>query len=314
MKIIATGASGFIGRRLLDKLRSNGHQVTQLVRNTAHGGAGQAAGDQAAGDRAAGDQAGGDQAQWDPARSEFDVGLLDGADAVINLSGAGVGDKRWNSRYREVIRSSRVVPTRLLAEGCAAAGVPVLLNASGIGYYGPRGDEPIDETAHAGTSFLAGVCVDWENAAAPARAAGVRVVHLRNGLVLGHEAGILPKLALVTKLFAGGRLGSGRQFYPWISATDEIDGIVHLLTADISGAVNLSGPKPVTNAEFTKELGQALHRPTPWVVPKFALQLAVGGFADEIIAGQNAVPRRLIESGFVFSHATLAEALRSEIR
>ncbi len=292
MDIIAAGASGFIGERLLDQLRSDGHRITQLVRS--------------APERES-------QARWDPDRGDLDIGLLTGADAVVNLCGVGVGDKRWTPAYRDLIRTSRVRPTALLAKGCADAGVPTLVNASAVGYYGPRGDEVIDESAHAGTSFLAGVCVDWEKATGPADEAGVRVVHLRTGLVLGAHGGLLPQLTLLTKLFAGGKLGSGHQYQPWISLTDEIAAIRYLLTSDIAGPVNLTAPHPVTNADLTKELGRQLRRPTPWIVPKFALQIVVGDFAGEIVAGQNAIPRVLTESGFVFRHPTLAEALRAEM-
>jgi uncharacterized protein (TIGR01777 family) len=292
MHIVAAGASGFLGKRLLDKLHTEGHSVTQLVRSA---------------------PAGVHQALWDPDKDELDRAVLEGADAVVNLCGVGVGDKRWTPAYKALIRSSRVRPTDLLARAGAEVGVPVLVNASGIGYYGPRGDEEIDETAKAGTSFLAGVCVDWENATKPADDAGVRVVHLRTGLVLGKEGGLLPKLNLLTKLLAGGKLGSGRQYFPWISATDEIDGILHLITSDVSGPANMSGPNPVTNAAFTKALGHELHRPTPWTVPQFALQIAVGDFSEEIVGGQNAVPRVLAKSGYVFAHPTLPAALRSEL-
>jgi len=292
MKIIAAGASGFVGSRLLTRLRADGHEVVQLVRRTPKNTA---------------------EASWDPDAGALDLALLDGVDAVVNLCGAGVGDKRWNSRYREVIRTSRVRPTELLAGAAARTGVPVLVNASAVGYYGPTGNEVVDESAHAGTTFLAGVCVDWEKATTKAQDAGVRVVNLRTGLVLGREGGLLPKLSLITRLFAGGRLGSGRQYYPWISATDEIDAIRHLLITEVQGPANLTAPHPVTNAEFTRELGRALHRPTPWVVPTFALRLAVGDFAQEIVTGQNAVPTVLADSGFAFRHPTLAEALSSEI-
>lgn len=292
MHIIAAGASGFLGTRLLARLRADGHRVTQLVRSSPTGA---------------------DQSFWNPDNAELDNAVLDGADAIVNLCGVGVGDKRWTPAYRNLIRTSRVRPTELLANASVQAGVPVLINASAVGYYGPRGDEEIDETAPAGASFLAGVCVDWENATRSAEEAGVRVVHLRTGLVLGKEGGLLPKLTLLTRLMAGGKLGSGKQYFPWISATDEVGGIRHLLASDVSGAVNVSGPTPVTNAEFTRTLGRALHRPTPWIVPKFALQLAVGDFAEEIVSGQNAVPRVLTESGYVFAHPILEAALRSEL-
>ena len=315
MKIVVAGASGFLGGRLLAKLRSADHEIIRLVRGatgtrpTPEHPPGQTVGPAPDARQSARET----EVRWDPDHDELDVEKLRGADAVINLCGVGVGDRRWTSQYKDLIRSSRVRSTGLLAKACVQVDVPILINASGIGYYGSRGNEPIDESAHAGTSFLAGVCVAWEEATAPADRAGVRVVHLRTGLVLGHEGGLLPRLVLLTKLFAGGKLSSGRQYFPWISATDEIDGIVHLLTADVAGPVNMSGPAPVTNAEFTKDLGRALHRPTPWTVPKVALQLVLGGFAEEVVSGQNALPTALLESGFIFSHATLPEALRSEI-
>lgn len=293
MHIIAAGASGFLGTRLRKELQAGGHRVTQLVR---------------------GAPSASDQVRWDPDGGKLDAEVLAGADAVINLCGVGVGDKRWTPAYKELIRTSRVRPTALLAKACVDAGVPVLVNASAVGYYGPRGDEKIDETAHAGTSFLAGVCVDWENATAAATDGGVRVASIRTGLVLGREGGLLPKLGLLTKLFANGRLGSGRQYYPWISATDEIDAMTFLLTADVAGPVNLTAPAPVTNAEFTRELGRALHRPTPWVVPKFVLSTVLGEFAGEVTTGQNAVPTALLDAGYAFRHPTLAEALQSELR
>ena len=292
MHIIAAGASGFLGSRLLTELRAGDHRVTQLVRHA---------------------PAGPDQVRWDPDGGKLGTAVLSDADAVINLCGAGVGDKRWTPAYKELIRTSRVRPTELLAKTCAEAGVGVLVNASAVGYYGPRGDERIDETAHAGTSFLAGVCVDWENATAAAKDGGVRVVSIRTGLVLGRAGGLLPKLSLLTRLFANGRLGSGRQFYPWISVTDEINAISFLLTADVTGPVNLTAPTPVTNAEFTRELGRALHRPTPWVVPKFVLSAVLGEFAGEVTSGQNAVPTALLDAGYTFSHPTLAEALNTEL-
>jgi len=292
MHIIAAGVSGFLGQRLISKLTSDGHRVTQLVRRTPQGP---------------------DQQRWDPDTGALDPAVLTGADAVVNLCGVGVGDRRWNADYRTLIRTSRINPTKLLAASCVTAGVPVLLNASGVGFYGSTGSERIEETHRSGASFLAGVCVDWEAATGAAEAAGIRVVHLRTGLVLGREAGLLPKLALITKLFAGGKLGSGRQYYPWISATDEISAMVHVLTTDVRGGVNLTGPEPVTNAEFVKTLGSQLHRPTPWPVPTFALQIVVGDFAQEITGGQRAIPKVLTDSGFVFTHSTLTAALQSEL-
>ncbi len=189
----------------------------------------------------------------------------------------------------------------------------MLVNASGIGYYGDRGEEPVDESTGSGDTFLAGLCRDWEAATAPARGGGTRVAICRSGLVLGKDGGLVPRLGLVIKLFAGGRLGSGKQYFPWVSATDEIDAMLHLLTADVEGPVNIVAPEQVTNAQFTKEFGRHLHRPTPWWVPGFALHTVLGEFAEELLGGQRAVPGALDASGFVFTHPRLAEALTAEL-
>ena len=292
MKIVVAGASGFIGTRLVAALRPTEHQVVQLVRRAPTGP---------------------DQVQWNPDSGQLDRSVLEDAGAVVNLCGAGAGDKRWNDAYRRLIVTSRVRPTELLAQACADAGTPALINGSAIGFYGHRGDETVDESSGSGSDFFAGVCRDWEAATVAADESGTRVVHLRTGLVLGHEGGLLPKLLLVTKLFAGGRLGSGKQYYSWISAVDAIAAIQYLLTADLAGPVNLTAPNPVRNAEFVREIGRAAHRPTPWIVPEFAIDLVVGGFAGEIVNGQRVVPTVLEKSGFTFTHPTLPEALRSEI-
>lgn len=292
MRIVTAGVSGFIGSQLLPALRAAGHQVQTLVRRTASGP---------------------DEISWDPDSGRLGNAVLDGADAVINLCGVGVGDRRWTPAYQELIRTSRVHPTELLAQGCAVAGVPVLLNASAVGIYGDGGDQPVDETSPPGSSFLAGVCVDWEAATEAARSGGVRVVNLRSGLVLGRAGGLLPRLALMTKLLVGGRLGSGQQYFPWISIADEVRAIGFLLSADVRGPVNLVAPTPVTNAEFTAALGSVLRRPTPWVVPAFALKAALGGFAVEVLGGQRAVPAALTSADFDFSHRELAGALHAEL-
>jgi uncharacterized protein (TIGR01777 family) len=284
--------SGFLGTRLTAELTSAGHQVTRLVRS---------------------DPRGPDESRWNPHSGDLDSSVFDGADAVINLCGAGVADHRWTNDYKYLLTSSRVNPTRLLASECARLGIPVLLNASGIGYYGPHGMEIVTEEDPAGDTFLAGLCVQWEAATGVAGGAGVRVVNLRTGLVLGKEGLLLPRLTLLTRLMLGGRLGSGKQYYPWISATDEIAAMIHLLTAPVHGPVNLTGPYPVTNEEFTKELGRALGRPTPWIIPGVALHIVLGEFADEVLTGQRALPVKLHDSGFEFSHRTLAEALAAEL-
>jgi len=292
MRIVAAGVSGFLGTRLTVALADAGHQVTRLVRS---GPPGQG------------------ESRWDPHTGQVDSAVFDGADAVVNLCGVGVGDHRWTEDYKRLLRSSRVNPTRLLATECARLGVPVLVNASGVGYYGPHGPEIVTERSPAGETFLAGVCVDWERATDPARDAEVRVVNLRSGLVLGKDGGLLPKLTLLTQLLLGGTLGSGRQFFPWVSATDEIRAMLHVLADPVDGPVNVCGPYPVTNAEFTRELGRALHRPAPWFVPGFALRIVLGEFAEEILAGQRALPVALHESGFEFTYRTLPEALAGEL-
>jgi uncharacterized protein (TIGR01777 family) len=292
MRIVAAGVSGFLGTRLTAALTDAGHQVTRLVRSGPPGRG---------------------ESRWDPDTGQVDSAVFDGADAVVNLCGVGVGDHRWTEDYKRLLRSSRVNPTRLLATECARLGVPVLVNASGVDYYADRGPEIVTERGLPADTFLGRVCQDWEAATADARAADVRVVNVRSGLVLGREGGLLPKMSLVTRLLLGGRLGSGDQYWPWISVTDEIRAIVHLLTEPVNGPVNLTGPYPVTNAEFTRELGRALGRPTPWIVPGFALRIVLGQFAEAITAGRRAVPVALHESGFEFTYRTLPEALAGEL-
>ena len=293
MRIVLAGASGFIGTRLESVLTAGAHAVTRLVRRPPEGP---------------------DEVRWDPDSEILDRSVLDGADAVINLCGVGVGDRRWTNSYKRLILTSRVNPTRLLAEVCAERRVPVLVNASAVGYYGDTGERHVDETDPPGTSFLAGVCVAWEDATDAARAGGTRVAMMRSGLVLGADGGLVPRLRRVIDLYAGGRLGAGTQYFPWISATDEVNAIVHALTHDdVAGPVNPVAPGLVTNAEFTKALGRHLGRPTPWWVPSIALHVVLGEFADELVAGQGAEPEVLNRSGFTFEHPTLDEALTAEL-
>jgi len=292
MKIVAAGVSGFLGTRLTAALTDAGHQVTRLVRS---------------------DPRGPSESRWNPHSGDLDTSVFDGADAVINLCGAGVEDHRWTNDYKYLLISSRVNPTRLLAAECARLGIPVLINASAVGFYGAHGTEIVTEADPAGDTFLSQVCVQWEAASAVARDADVRVVNLRTGLVLGKHGGLLPKVTLLTRLMLGGTLGSGKQYFPWISVTDEIAAMIHLLTAPVHGPVNLTAPYPVTNEEFTKELGRALGRPTPWIIPGFAMNLVLGEFAGEVLAGQRALPIKLHESGFEFRHRTLPEALAAEL-
>ncbi|MET9489951.1 TIGR01777 family oxidoreductase [Nocardia sp. NPDC006630] len=295
MKVVVAGSSGLIGTALVAALRRDGHEVTRLVRRPANAR---------------------DEFRWDPASADLDERALRGADAVVNLCGAGIGRRRWNGSYKQELRDSRIVPTDVLASAAAAAGVRTLVNASGVHYYGgDSGDRIVTETSPAGTGFLAGLCRDWEAAARPAADAGVRTILLRSAVVLARHGGMLGMLYPLYFLGLGGRLGSGRQYVPWISLDDEVGAILFALTDDsLSGPVNMVGPAPVTNAEFTRALGRALHRPTPLMVPAFALRMTVGEFADEgILHGPRAIPTALEDAGYAFQHPTIGAALAATV-
>jgi uncharacterized protein (TIGR01777 family) len=299
LKIAVTGASGMIGGALLPALREHGHEVLTLVRRTP---------------RTA------DEHRWDPQHRRIAPGLLADVDAVINLAGAPIRPRPFTSGYKARLLTSRLDATTTISEAMAAAAAAdpdrrrVLLSASAVGFYGDTGSRVVTETDPAGSDFLAQLCARWEAATAPAEAAGVRVVHLRSGLVLGRSAMLVQVLGTVFRLGLGGRMGNGKQYWPWISLADEIGAMDHLLTADVSGPVNLTGPAPVTNAEFTAELGRQLHRPTVLPVPAFALKLALGEFGrSSVVGGQRALPTRLQESGYRFTHTDLPSALRASL-
>ena len=286
MRVGITGASGLIGSALAPALTGAGHQVVRFVRHA---------------------PAGPEERQWD-ARTLAPHAVQD-LDAVVHLSGAGVGDERWTPAYQATILESRVASTRAVAAAVQQAGVPVLLSGSAIGYYGDT-QAAVDEHAPPGDSFLADVCVQWERATEAAEQTA-RVVHLRTGIVQAKQGGALGKQLLLFKAGLGAPLGSGRQWVSWISLRDEVGAILHLLTADVRGAVNLTGPEPVTNREFTKALGRAVHRPTlPIGVPAPVLRAALGGFAGEVLGGQRVMPRALQDSGYAFLDPTVDEALR----
>lgn len=293
MRIVVAGASGFLGHHLVRALVGRGDTVTTLVRRAPD---------------APGQQA------WNPATGILPAAALDGAEAVINLCGAGVGDRRWTPARKAELHASRIEPTSLLATACIRHGVPTLINASAVGFYGDRGDEVVTEFTGRGDGFLAQLCADWEDATAVASEAGVRVVRLRTGLVLGPDGGMLPRLSLLTKAMLGGRLGSGHQWWPWISVADYTAAVLFLTTSAAQGPVNMTAPNPVTNATFTAQLAAAVHRPAPWVIPAFALRAALGGFAGEILGGQRALPQALTAAGFTFLHPELTTALRAFAR
>jgi uncharacterized protein (TIGR01777 family) len=295
MRVAVTGASGLIGSALVAHLRGSGHDVVRFVRSTP---------------KAA------DERPWDPSSRSLDPTSLDDVDAVVHLAGAGVADKRWTPAYKDVILRSRVDGTTAVAEAIAKSRHPkVLLSASAVGWYGDTGDRITDETGPTGDGFLAEVCREWEAATWPAEASA-RVAHLRTGYVLAKDALGLQKQVRVAKLGLGAPLGSGRQWTSWITLYDEVRAIAHLLTADVTGPVNLVGPQPATNRALTEAINRTVHRPTfPVPVPGFALKTAPGPFAEEgVLIGQRLIPAVLERSGFTFTHTDLDAALAAVLK
>lgn len=295
MKIMITGSTGLVGTALIPLLEKEGHQVSPLVRGKPHNGT--------------------SEIEWDPDQNSVtNKDALEGHDAAIHLAGESVAEGRWTPEKKQRIRESRAQGTRLLAATLAQLERPprVLASASAIGFYGDRGDESLDETSAPGTGFLADVCREWEAATTPAEAAGIRVVHLRFGVVLSGQGGALAKLLLPFKLGAGGKLGSGEQWISWVTIDDAIKAIYQVIGADdMKGAVNIVAPNPVTNEELTKTLGHLLKRPTVLSVPAFAARLAFGEMADAtLLASQRVLPLQLKQRSFEFQHPQLDVALR----
>ncbi|HVS67080.1 MAG TPA: TIGR01777 family oxidoreductase [Mycobacteriales bacterium] len=292
MEIVVSGASGLIGSALVPALREDGHTVRRLVRRAPKVA---------------------DEVRWDPAKHEIDDSVIAGADAVINLNGVGIGDRRWTESHKKAALDSRVDSTTTIADAISRnpGSGKVLVNGSAVGWYGDRGDDVLAESEPCGEGFLADVVRQWEAATAPAEAAGARVVRLRTGIVLSPEGGALGRMLPIFRLGLGGKLGSGKQWFPWIAMADEIGAIKFALTNDtVAGALNLSAPNPVTNAAFTKALGRAIHRPALATVPPFALRAAFGGFADEgLLVSQRAVPNALQAAGYEFADPDLDAAL-----
>src|SRR5580692_5679700 len=310
MKVAVTGSSGLIGRALTARLRADGHQVVRLVRRPPRGG------EAAATDKAV------SEVRWDPRAADAGDPPLAGVDAVVHLAGAGVGDHRWTAAYKAEIRASRVLATRALASALAAAQPRphAFIVASAIGWYGDTGGHEVTEAAPAGTAFLSRVVHDWEAAADPARDAGIRVAHLRSGLVLGAGGGVLGRLALPARLGVLPRFGDGRQVMSWISLTDEVRAIRFLLdgsgASDRSGPYNLTAPNPVTNSELTSALLAAYRRPDfSWLrVPAPVLKLGLGEMSAELLTSARVLPRRLLEAGFEFDYPIVSAALAAELK
>ena len=287
-RIVITGGTGFLGSALSASLSERGDEVVVLTRGSGTD-------------------------QWDPAAGKLDPALLAGADAVVNFSGAGIGDKRWTEERKRLILDSRVQSTGLLATTMAEMATPpdVFVSASAVGYYGDTGDVIADENSPPGDDFQAGVCVAWEHAAQPAADAGVRVVHPRIGIVLADGEGGLGRMAPLFKLGVGGRLGDGSQWWSWITLRDEVRALEFLIDGNLAGPVNVAAPNPVTNADLTKAIGHALGRPTIVPVPKFALDIRLGkelaaslGYGSVRVA-----PAKLLAAGFTWTSETIDVAL-----
>jgi uncharacterized protein (TIGR01777 family) len=297
MRIIITGGTGQIGRALTASLAKDGHEVIVLSRNPA------AVTNLPKGARAE---------KWDGKTAQGWGQLADGAGAIVNLAGATIS-KRWSEPYKQEILNSRLQAGQaVLAAIRAAAKKPgVLIQSSAVGYYGPRGSEEITEEAKAGSDFLAKTCVAWEASTAEVESLGVRRVIIRTGVVLDKTGGALPQMMLPVKLFIGGPLGGGRQYFPWIHLADEVAAIRFLIdNPTASGVYNLSAPNPQTNAEFTKVLGKVLGRPAFMPTPGFALKLLFGEMATLLLDGQRQLPKRLLAAGFKFTYSDAASALQ----
>ena len=297
MDIAVTGASGLIGTKLVARLKGDGHRVVPMVRTPPRPGT--------------------DAIVWDPAAGTIDADSLEGFDAVIHLAGEGIANKRWTAEQKRRILNSRVDGTTLLSVTLAGLNRPpsVLLSGSAIGFYGDQGDTELTEQSPHGDIFLADVCRAWEAATAVAEQAGIRVAHLRTGIVLDPDGGALGKTLGLFKLGVGGRLGSGRQWWSWIGADDEVGAIAFLLNHDISGPVNLTAPEPVTNADYTKVLGKVLHRPTVFPVPSFGPKILLGSeLADQLLfTSARVIPKVLLDAGYEFVSPDLDDALRKAL-
>jgi uncharacterized protein len=291
--VAITGATGLIGTALVEFLRKNGHTVKRVVRKNPTG----------------------DDILWDPSAGTIEAAKLEGCDAIVHLAGRGIGESKWTEAHKKGVRDSRIQGTTLLSKTIASMDRKPFVFACGsaVGFYGNRNDEQISESSAKGTGFLSDLVADWEACTADASAAGVRVVHMRTGIVMSTRGGALQQQILPFKLALGGRLGNGKQYLPWISITDQVRAIMHIIdTPELTGAVNISAPTPVTNAEFTKALGSAVKRPTLLPIPLFPLKLKFGSqmVQEMLLDGNRVVPTKLLQSGFEFKHPLLADALR----
>ncbi len=295
MRVGVTGASGLIGSALVPVLKDRGHDVVRLVRRAPSAP---------------------DEIRWDPETGEVDLAALNGVEGIIHLAGAGVGDKRWTPAYKRMILLSRVNGTDTIARAMAHLEPKprVLVSGSAIGYYGDTGDREVTETSPQGAGFLADVVAQWEAAAAPAQDAGIRVAFARTGLVVSDQGGAWKRLLPIFRLGLGGKIGSGHQYWSFISLRDEVNALITLLEDEAySGPVNLTAPAPVTNAEVTAAMGRVLGRPTVLPVPAFALKIALGEFSDDVLGSQRVIPTVLERQDFAWSDPSIDEAIRATL-
>jgi len=294
VKIAVSGASGLLGSELVPAFRERGHEVVRLVRREALNP---------------------DEVEWDPASGTIDRARLAGIDALVNVSGATL-DKRWTENRKREIVESRIGTTSLLATTAAELDPrpSVLLCTGGTGIYGDRGDQILTEESEPGSGFLAELAQQWEAASQPARDAGVRVVHFRQGMVLTRKGGALPRMLTFFKLGLGGPVGSGRQWWSWVSIADLVSAYAFALESDISGAVDLTAPAPVTSRHFARALGRAVRRPAVLPAPALGIKLLWGQMGEEVLLfGQRALPARLLAAGFEFRYPELEAALAHEL-
>ena len=289
-RIAITGASGLIGSALVGHLKSEGHTVQRLVRRATIAP---------------------DEIQWDPKTGYVDIEALRGVDAVIHLAGVGVGDKRWTKRYKSEILNSRLLGTTAIANAVAEVKPQVFISASAIGWYGDSGNRAVVESDSVGNDFLAAVCREWEGAAD--LAGDVRTVKLRTGLVLDPTGGALGRMLPLFRFGLGGKLGSGKQWWSWITLHDVVRAIIFALEHPIAGPVNLTTPNPVTNQEFTAALARAMNRPALFPAPAIALKIALGGFASEVLGSKKVMPNALSDAGFVWDYPHITNALTALI-
>lgn len=285
-KVAVTGSTGLIGTALVAQLRSDGYQVLKLVRRPPRSA---------------------DEVSWDPIKGEIDLKYLEDVDAVFHLAGAGVGDKRWTAAYRSEILNSRLLGTTTIANACEQLQPEVFISASAIGYYGETGNREVTEVDRGGDDFLSIVCREWE--AVANLAPSVRTIKLRTGLVLDPTGGALGRMIPLFKFGLGGKLGSGKQWWSWITLHDQIRAMIFLMNSQIEGAVNIATPNPVTNKEFTAALAHALKRPAFFPAPAFALRASLGGFSSEILGSKKILPKVLLDNGFEFDYPFVSNAL-----